>query len=236
MLVPGTPQSPLQCIDARDLGAFTIHVTEAKAGGTFHATGPREPYTWGDLFEECRRVTGKKTSLTYVSEDFLVSRDVALPMRYKGADGLMRTSNAKAVAQGLTFRPMADTIRDTLEWDAAHGRRDVGLTPDRERELLARLHEELASRERLEADAPDPLLGPGRQPAQPPSAPPGSEDTTAPRPRPVAPPGPGRPPQPHPGPPSTHGTGTNGHHPGVNGHGLPRRSGHDDEDGTSRDA
>ncbi|GAA4812878.1 hypothetical protein GCM10023200_58340 [Actinomycetospora chlora] len=116
---------------------------------------------------------------------------------------------------------------------------------ERERELLARLHEELASRERLEADAPDPLLGrPGPSPAPPsqapppsrPPAPPGSEETTAPRPRPVAPPGPGRPPQPHPGPASTNGTGTNGHHPGVNGHGLPRRSGHDDEDGTPRDA
>jgi hypothetical protein len=106
---------------------------------------------------------------------------------------------------------------------------------ERERELLARLHEELASRERLEADAPDPLLGrPGQQ--QPPPAPPGSEDTTAPRPRPVGPPpGPTRPPSPYPGPPSQNGTGTNGHHPGVNGHGLPRRGDHDGEDGTSRD-
>ncbi|HWN27560.1 MAG TPA: hypothetical protein VNP37_11400, partial [Actinomycetospora sp.] len=56
---------------------------------------------------------------------------------------------------------------------------------DRERELLARLHEELASRERLEAHAPDPLTGqapPGR-----PQGPPGAEDTTAPRPRPTGP-------------------------------------------------
>ena len=58
---------------------------------------------------------------------------------------------------------------------------------DRERELLARLHEELASRERLEADAPDPLTG------RPVAPPPGSEDATAPRPRPTGPyPGPGR--------------------------------------------
>jgi hypothetical protein len=104
---------------------------------------------------------------------------------------------------------------------------------ERERELLARLHEELASRERLEADAPDPLLG------RPPQAPPGSEDTTAPRPRPTGPyPGPARPP----GPPAPYGpAGTNGHAPGpvngpVNGHGLPRRHDHDDEDGPTRDA
>lgn len=94
---------------------------------------------------------------------------------------------------------------------------------DRERELLARLHEELASRERLEADAPDPLTG---RPVAPPA---GSEDATAPRPRPTGPhPGPGRPPGPPPGPPG----GTNGHRP-VNGHGLPRRRDHDGEDGAS---
>ena len=90
---------------------------------------------------------------------------------------------------------------------------------DRERELLARLHEELASRERLEADAPDPLTG------RPVAPPPGSEDATEPRPRPTGPyPGPGRPPGPPPG--------SNGHRP-VNGHGLPRRRDHDGEDGAS---
>ena len=94
---------------------------------------------------------------------------------------------------------------------------------DRERELLARLHEELASRERLEADAPDPLTG------RPVAPPPGSEDATAPRPRPTGPhPGPGRPP----GPPQPGPGGSNGHRP-VNGHGLPPRRDHDGEDGAS---
>ena len=103
---------------------------------------------------------------------------------------------------------------------------DVQLS-ERERELLARLHEELASRERLAPDSPDPLLG------RPPAAPPGSEDATAPRPRPGGPPpGPGRP-GPWQGPPP--GAATNGHGP-VNGHGLPHRRDHDDEDGPPRDA
>ncbi|MEJ2863511.1 hypothetical protein [Actinomycetospora flava] len=108
---------------------------------------------------------------------------------------------------------------------------DVQLS-ERERELLARLHEELASRERLAPDSPDPLLG--RPPATPPGPPPGSEDATAPRPRPGGPPpGPGRPGSwqgPPPGVAGTNGAGTNGHGP-VNGHGLPHRRDHDDEDG-----
>jgi 2'-hydroxyisoflavone reductase len=42
---------------------------------------------------------------------------------------------SRAVAAGLTFRPLEETVRDTLEHAAtADG---VGLTPERETELLA---------------------------------------------------------------------------------------------------
>jgi 2'-hydroxyisoflavone reductase len=58
-------------------------------------------------------------------------------MWFPGADGLARTNNAKAMAEGLTFRPVAETIRDTMAWDRLHGRQDAGLKPERERELLA---------------------------------------------------------------------------------------------------
>ena len=136
MLAPGTASSPIQFIDARDLGAFAIHVVETRKDGVYHAVGPRAPTTWENLFEECRRVTGATTRVEYVSDAFLASQGVSLPMRFPGADGLARTSIAKALAEGLTLRPVADTIRDTLAWDASHGRRDIGLPPERERELL----------------------------------------------------------------------------------------------------
>ncbi len=137
MLVPGSPDSPIQFIDARDLAAFTLLAAETKKSGTYHVVGPRDAFTWGRLFEECRRVTGKNTATTWVAEDFLDARGVTLPMRFYGLDGLARTNCSKAIAEGLAFRPASETIRDTLEWDAVHGRRDVGLTPERERELLA---------------------------------------------------------------------------------------------------
>jgi 2'-hydroxyisoflavone reductase len=136
MLAPGTPTSPIQFIDARDLGEFVVHVVETRKAGVYHAVGPRAPYTWGSLFDECRRVTGATTRVEYVSETFLASQGATLPMRFPGADGLARTSIAKALAEGLTLRPVAGTIRDTLAWDASHGSHDVGLTPERERELL----------------------------------------------------------------------------------------------------
>jgi 2'-hydroxyisoflavone reductase len=91
------------------------------------------------LLEECGRVTGADTRVAWVPEKFLDAcgmRPGELPMRFHGADGLARTSSAKAIAEGLTFRPVGETIRDTLAWDSLHGRRDVGLSPERERELL----------------------------------------------------------------------------------------------------
>jgi 2'-hydroxyisoflavone reductase len=140
MLAPGNPASPVQFIDARDLALFTLLVAESKKAGIYHAVGPRDELTWGGLFDECRKAAGKDTRVVWVSDEFLDARGIGsgeLPMRFRGADGLSRTNRDKAMAEGLTFRPLRDTIQDTLAWDARHGRRDVGLSPDRERELLA---------------------------------------------------------------------------------------------------
>lgn len=141
MLVPGDPGAPVQFIDVRDLAAFILRMAESKGTGIYHAVGPRNEWTWSRLFDECRAATGGDACVTWVTEEFLESRGVKpseLPM-WVGSDGqgLTRTDSRKALAAGLSLRPVADTIRDTLEWDEKHGRRDVGMPPDRERELLA---------------------------------------------------------------------------------------------------
>ena len=48
--------------------------------------------------------------------------------------GIQQASVERARAEGLTYRPLADTIRGTL--DQAEPVDGVGLTPERERELL----------------------------------------------------------------------------------------------------
>lgn len=144
VLAPGGPKTPVQFIDARDLAAFVLRAVETRKAGTYHTVGPAERWTWGRLFEECKNVTGSDTRITWVGEDFLEARGVGpgeLPMWFRGAEGLAQTNCAKAVAEGLTFRPVSDTIRDTLAWDSLHGRSDVGLSADRERELLAAWNE-----------------------------------------------------------------------------------------------
>jgi hypothetical protein len=54
--------------------------------------------------------------------------------------GMLQADITKATAEGLTFRPLSETVYDTLMW--AHSRPNdhewrAGLSPEREAEVLA---------------------------------------------------------------------------------------------------
>ena len=61
--------------------------------------------------------------------------------RGPGDAGFMQISSARAVAEGLEFRPIDEIVRDTLDWEREHPevRSTAALTPEREAELLAAL-------------------------------------------------------------------------------------------------
>lgn len=140
MLAPVRPDAPVQFIDGRDLAAFTISMAETRGTGIFNATGPAEPLTWSQLFETARRVTRADTTFTWVPLDFLRAQGVdeeQLPMVQPPEwDGGMTADCSRARAAGLRYRLLADTIRDTLEWDAAYGKPKFGLPPEQEAQLL----------------------------------------------------------------------------------------------------
>jgi len=149
MLAPGTPEDPLQLIDVRDLARWLVLLIEGNVTGVFNAVGPGAPWTMGAMLDTCRKVSGKDTKVTWVPADFLEKQgetgDVRLPiyMPPTGASaGTHLRSNAKAVKAGLTFRPVEDTVRDTLAWfkglpEERRAKMRAGLPPEREVELLA---------------------------------------------------------------------------------------------------
>jgi 2'-hydroxyisoflavone reductase len=148
VLAPGSPNGPVQFIDARDLAEWILRMAETGGTGVFNATGPAEPLTMGRLLEECRTVSGSDATLNWVDEEFLLTAGAApwselplwVPAREEAMAGFSAVSCAKAIAAGLTFRPLAGTIRDTLAWDAtlpADRELRAGLKPEREAELLA---------------------------------------------------------------------------------------------------
>jgi 2'-hydroxyisoflavone reductase len=148
VLAPGTPADPVQFIDARDLAEWTIRAGEQRACGVFNATGPAQPLAIGTMLDEIRAATQADATFTWVPADFLAAQQVApwseLPV-WVPADGelagLMRADIRRALAAGLGFRPLADTVRDTLAWfDALPAERrsspQAGLAPERERAVL----------------------------------------------------------------------------------------------------
>ena len=146
VLAPGSPLRQVQCIDARDLGDWVIRMIVARDTGTFNAVGPAEPLLMGDLLRTCAQVTGAGARLEWVPEEFLLSAGVKpwadLPLWLPEADnGMQRADISRAVAAGLTFRPLEDTVRATLRWDSARADRGVaGLPVQAERDVLAAWH------------------------------------------------------------------------------------------------
>jgi 2'-hydroxyisoflavone reductase len=145
VLAPGDPGSLTQFIDVRDLAEWNIRMMEAGKTGVYNATGPDYPLTMGRLLEECRNVGGSGARITWADEQFLLDSQVApwteLPLWVPASEGagFNAVNCGKAIADELTFRPLADTIRDTLAWDAARPADmplRAGLTPEREAEVL----------------------------------------------------------------------------------------------------
>lgn len=137
MLAPGDSNQQTQFIDARDLATWIIRMVEERKTGTYNATGPDYALAMGSFLDECRTVTGSDTRFVWVSDAFLTEHEVELPLyapeEYAGARAV---NCSKAIAEGLTFRTVADTIRDTLAWKGMNTELKVGLKPEQEQQLL----------------------------------------------------------------------------------------------------
>ena len=145
-LAPEPRDGAVQVIDARDLAEWCMTLLEDDRGGTFNAVGPE--LTLEGVLEECRRVAGSDARLRWTPAEWLAEQGVGewmeLPLWIVDPEfaGMQRVDAARAVSAGLRFRPLAETIADTLAWArSGEGPADppAGLDHDRERELLASL-------------------------------------------------------------------------------------------------
>jgi 2'-hydroxyisoflavone reductase len=126
VLAPGDPERGVQFIDVRDLSEWLVRLLEAGERGIYNATGPDQPLPMGDLLETCRMVSCSDACFKWVPEEFLLRRGVepwiGLPLWLPESDpesaGFFQFDCRKAIAAGLQFRPLADTVRATLTWDA----------------------------------------------------------------------------------------------------------------------
>jgi 2'-hydroxyisoflavone reductase len=149
VLAPGKPERPVLFIDVRDLAEWMVRMIAQGQGGTYLATGPASNLTFGELLEACMRVAHERgappSRIVWTPDEKLgdVGAWMELPLWIPASDpdhaGFMTERIDRALAAGLTFRPLEDTIRATLDWDATRppGPRGAGLDPEKEKALLS---------------------------------------------------------------------------------------------------
>ncbi|WP_330219522.1 NAD-dependent epimerase/dehydratase family protein [Peribacillus muralis] len=153
ILSPGRPDRPIQIIDARDLAQWIIQMIEKNITGVFNATGPDYTLTMGQLLENCKKITRSNADFTWVSEKFLldnkvepwgemplwIPEDFPLAGGKEPLNGFLAVANKKAINNGLTFRPLSETLEDTWNWEKGRpesANRKAGMHIKYEHDLL----------------------------------------------------------------------------------------------------
>ena len=149
VLSPGDPTDPCQIIEVRDFTEWAVRMAEDGHTGVYNVVGPATPRPFAELLYGIRAVTTAETTFTWLPQDFLSEHRVRsysdMPVwrpPNPGSEGFARFDLSPEVEKGLTFRPLAVTAADTLEY---HFSRPAelqdplrsGLTAEREAEVLA---------------------------------------------------------------------------------------------------
>ena len=121
VLVPGKKEDLVQYIDVRDVAEWCIRLAEENAVGTYNAVGPKDPTTMHQFIDQVKGAFGKEHNLVYVDNyDFLTSNDVYYIVPWIIADkynyGSARVNNEKALKNGLTYRDLKTSIKETHDW------------------------------------------------------------------------------------------------------------------------
>ncbi len=148
--MPDIADEPAQLVDVRDLAGWLVRCADERTAGVVDAVGPRG--TFGALLaaaaeaagSDARPVPADPAWLTEQAVDaWMGPRSLPLWLPFPEYAGFADRRGDAARALGLTCRPLADTLRDTLAWEEqrpADQPRRTGLTDAEERELLAAWH------------------------------------------------------------------------------------------------
>ncbi|MDZ4712620.1 MAG: NAD-dependent epimerase/dehydratase family protein [bacterium] len=146
VLVPDTKDYHVQFIDVKDLAEWIIKMAEERKSGLYNATGPGQPLTFGNFINECVNYSKNDAKLIWADEKFLLDEGAVpwseLPMWVPKEDqGVNNIDISKAIKDGLTFRPIQETLKDTLLFDKSRNNHvlKAGLSPEKETELISKL-------------------------------------------------------------------------------------------------
>ncbi len=138
----------------RDLANFILTLIEHNATGVYNAVGPRNPANFGSLLVASREAAGSDASFVWADEHFLLGEKVKpwvdLPLWLPNSDpnfiGFNSINNTNAVKAGLTFKPLSETVSDTLDWIKTRPpvkKLKIGLSLQKEAALIQKYEEML---------------------------------------------------------------------------------------------
>ncbi|HSH01084.1 MAG TPA: NAD-dependent epimerase/dehydratase family protein [Anaerolineae bacterium] len=149
-IAPDRPDMAVQVIDGRDLAEWTIEMSTNYETGIYNAVGPETPLAFGQLLDICRDATQGNVHWEYLPEPFLLENNIMpwleLPLwlPIEETDNFSRINHDKALAKGMTHRPMQTIVTDTLAWHKtrpADINYRAGLDTETETEVLAKWDE-----------------------------------------------------------------------------------------------
>ncbi|MGI9549661.1 MAG: NAD-dependent epimerase/dehydratase family protein, partial [Aurantibacter sp.] len=121
ILVPGKSDDPVQYIDVRDVAAWMIRLIEKGGGGNYNAVGPASATGMHAFVYGAHAAFSSAATFIIVDDyDFLKQHKVhyiipwIMPVGKNSGSALI--NNQHAIANGLAFTPLAQTVKDTHEW------------------------------------------------------------------------------------------------------------------------
>ncbi|GGP97733.1 reductase [Streptomyces mutabilis] len=153
VLAPGPRDLPLQYIDVRDLADWILGAVQRKLSGPYNLISPSGHATMGALLEACARVTAGAAELRWTDPEAVLAAGIEpwtqlpvwTPPDSDLHEALHQADVSRALATGLSCRPVGDTVTDTWSWLRSIGgtaprrpdRPPVGLDGETEAKALA---------------------------------------------------------------------------------------------------
>lgn len=144
VVVPTDPAGVTQFIDARDLAAFFLRCVEQQTTGVFNVTGPEDALPTREFIDRAHKALGSKTEIIEKDPAWLLEQGVefwsglplVLPIE---SQNMHHVSSGRALAAGLTRRPLEETVKQVRQWDLERGEPELtaGMKLEKLREVCA---------------------------------------------------------------------------------------------------
>ena len=121
ILVPGKKADNIQFIDIRDIAGWMIRLIENKATGTYNGAGPKMVSNIAQYVTEGSKAFDQEITPVHIDDyDFLEKEGISFIAPWIAPSpkfaGIGKVNIDKALATGITYRPVAETIKDTHDW------------------------------------------------------------------------------------------------------------------------